>query len=45
MSQNIWVKTNNTKVQLLEEKNSDIYRQFGEVKRQHLNDAVHDMNL
>lgn len=29
MSQNIWVETNNTKVQLLEEENLDIYQQLG----------------
>lgn len=45
MSQNIWVKTSNTKVELLEERNLTFTSSLGEAKCQHLDDAVHDMNL
>lgn len=45
MSQNIWVKPNNTKVELLEERNLTFTNSLGEAKCPHLNDAVHDMNL
>lgn len=45
MSQNIWVKTNHTEVQLLEEKKMTFTNSLGEVKCQHLNDAIHNMNL